>query len=89
MLVRVHAAQASRISPVLKILSVASTNLSNARFCRMTSSLVRDESLEPADERASFLAQGGCRSISDDLTIPYAGVLAYTLNAALRLRASP
>jgi|LauGreDrversion2_3_1035106.scaffolds.fasta_scaffold13868_1 hypothetical protein len=55
----------------------------------MTSSLVRDESLEPADERASFLAQGGCRSISDDLTIPYAGVLAYTLNAALRLRASP
>jgi hypothetical protein len=55
----------------------------------MMGPLVREESLEPADQRASFLAQGGCRSISDDLTIPYAGVLAYTFNAALRLRASP
>lgn len=51
--------------------------------------LLREESLEPADERSSFLAQGGCRSISDDLTFPYAGVLAYTLNAALHLGASP
>lgn len=59
------------------------------RTTGMTGPLLREESLEPADERASFLAQGGCRSISDDLTIPFAGVLAYTFNAALRFRASP
>ncbi len=64
-------------------------SLTGPRTTGMTGPLLREESLEPADERASFLAQGGCRSISDDLTIPFAGVLAYTFNAALRLRASP